>query len=183
MVVVLGDPGQAKVAKFGVEFMVQECVAWFDISVQDVWATLVVEVMKSGPYALRYFVPHCPWQYVLAFVQVVVEIAISHKFIDKEELDILFVGPPKHEIAYAAAPAFEPHHVPMARLTDGDQLRKEVLEISPGVLVDSLDSHILLLETPFVYHAEATLSDLIFVGEPVRCDTQIAVLESLNCGF
>jgi hypothetical protein len=45
----LGDPGQAEVAELGVEVIIQEYVGWFDISMQDVWVALVVEIIKSGP--------------------------------------------------------------------------------------------------------------------------------------
>jgi hypothetical protein len=44
---VLSDPRQTKVTELGVEFTIKENVAWFDISMQYVLATLVVEIMKG----------------------------------------------------------------------------------------------------------------------------------------
>jgi hypothetical protein len=43
------DPGQPEVAKLGIEFIIEEYVGWFDISVQDIWVAVVVEITKSGP--------------------------------------------------------------------------------------------------------------------------------------
>lgn len=37
--------------------IIQEYVVWLDISMQDARVALVMEIMKSGPYALHYFVP------------------------------------------------------------------------------------------------------------------------------
>jgi hypothetical protein len=106
-----------------------------------------------------------------------VEVTIRHEFIDKEKHDVLSMQAPKHKVTYAAA-AFKSHHVTMTRSADGTQLSKEVLKFSPGVLEDSLHSHLLILETPTVYHAKSTRSDLLRFRESVRCDRQVAVFES-----
>jgi hypothetical protein len=101
---------------------------------------------------------------------VLVEVAIRDKFIDKKELDVLSLQAPRHKIAYAAAPSFEPYYIHMAGSADRAQLREEVLKFSPRVFQDFLHSHMLLLKTTTIYHAEATRSDLLCVGESICCD-------------
>lgn len=80
-------------------------------------------------------VPLWPLQCALLSIQVVVEIAITYQFVDKEECDVVLLAVPTQEITqipgiYMAAPTFQLDQVLVPCFTNGVEFIIEVVLVS-----------------------------------------------------
>jgi hypothetical protein len=79
--------------------------------VHDALLCILVQVHQCGAKAKRDLIPDCPRQQVVRLVQVSVQAAVGHQFVDEQEITFVATVKPSKELHKVSVPepADDPH--------------------------------------------------------------------------